>query len=156
VKPSLKRRLWHQITGMLVPAWLILGIVSVILYRGSSFGPWLMVHLLLLGALSTAILVWSQHFADSLLKNTAPGGRYWLGVRLTVHTVGAATVMIGITGAWWHVVLTGGILVGGNAVVHATILVRQMRGALHCCGRMSRRRCHPRRSDGAPRQCHGG
>ncbi|TFD26649.1 multicopper oxidase domain-containing protein [Cryobacterium lyxosi] len=130
MKPSLKRRLWHQITGMLVPVWLILGIVSVILYRGSSFGPWLMVHLLLLGALSTAILVWSQHFADSLLKNTAPGGRYWLGVRLTVHTVGAALVMIGITGAWWHVVLTGGILVGLNAVVHATILVRQLRGAL--------------------------
>ncbi|WP_104191483.1 multicopper oxidase domain-containing protein [Cryobacterium sp. Y82] len=130
MKPSLKRRLWHQITGMLVPVWLILGIVSVVLYRGSSFGPWLMVHLLLLGALSTAILVWSQHFADSLLKNTAPGGRYWLGVRLTVHTIGAALVMIGITGAWWHVVLTGGILVGLNAVVHATILVRQLRGAL--------------------------
>ncbi|TFD61745.1 copper oxidase [Cryobacterium suzukii] len=130
MKPSLKRRLWHQITGMLVPVWLILGIVSVVLYRGSSFGPWLMVHLLLLGALSTAILVWSQHFADSLLKNTAPGGRSWLGVRLTVHTVGAAMVMIGITGAWWHVVLTGGILVGLNAIVHATILVRQLRGAL--------------------------
>lgn len=130
MKPSLKRRLWHQITGMLVPAWLVLGIVSVVLYRGSSFGPWLMVHLLLLGALSTAILVWSQHFADSLLKNTAPGGRYWLGVRLTVHTVGAATVMIGMTGAWWYAVLAGGILVGINALVHATILVRQLRGAL--------------------------
>ncbi|MDJ0338713.1 multicopper oxidase domain-containing protein [Cryobacterium sp. PH31-O1] len=130
MKPSLKRRLWHQVTGMLVPAWLTLGIVSVVLYRASSFGPWLMVHLLLLGALSTAILVWSQHFADSLLKNTAPGGRYWLGVRLTVHTVGAALVMIGMTGVWLHVVLTGGILVGLNAVVHATILVRQLRGAL--------------------------
>ena len=130
MKPSLKRRLWHQITGMLVPAWLVLGIVSVVLYRGSSFGPWLMVHLLLLGALSTAILVWSQHFADSLLKNTAPGGRYWLGVRLTVHTVGAAMVMIGMTGAWWYAVLAGGILVGINALVHATILVRQLRGAL--------------------------
>ena len=130
MKPSLNRRLWHQITGMLVPVWLILGIVSVVLYRGSSFGPWLMVHLLLLGALSTAILVWSQHFADSLLKNTAPGGRYWLGVRLIVHTIGAALVMIGITGAWWLVVLTGGILVGLNAVLHAVILVRQLRGAL--------------------------
>ena len=115
---------------MLVPVWLILGIVSVILYRDSSFGPWLMVHLLLLGALSTAILVWSQHFADSLLKNAPPGGRYWLGVRLTVHTVGAASVMIGITQAWWPVVLVGGSLVGINAVLHAVILVRQMRGAL--------------------------
>jgi nitrite reductase (NO-forming) len=130
MKPSLKRRLWHQITGMLVPAWLVLGIVSVVLYRGSSFGPWLMVHLLLLGALSTAILVWSQHFADSLLKSTAPGGRYWLGVRLTVHTVGAAMVTIGMTGSWWYAVLAGGILVGINALVHATILVRQLRGAL--------------------------
>ena len=130
MKPSLKRRLWHQITGMLVPSWLILGIVSVILYRDSSFGPWLMVHLLLLGALSTAILVWSQHFADSLLKNTAPGGRAWLGVRLTVHTIGAAMVMIGITAPSWHVVLTGGILVGANAALHAVLLVRQLRGAL--------------------------
>ncbi|WP_233198070.1 multicopper oxidase domain-containing protein [Cryobacterium sp. Y50] len=130
MKPSLKLRLWHQTTGMLVPTWLILGIVSVILYRDSSFGPWLMVHLLLLGALSTAILVWSQHFADSLLKNAPPGGRYWLGVRLTVHTVSAAAVMIGITQAWWFVVLVGGSLVGINAVLHAVILLGQMRGAL--------------------------
>ena len=32
---------------------------------------WLMLHLLLLGALGHAILVWSRHFADALLRTPA-------------------------------------------------------------------------------------
>ena len=130
MNPTLTRRLWHQITGVLVPIWLVAGLACVVMYRDSSFGPWLVVHLLLLGAVSTAILIWSQHFADSLLKNTAPGGRRWLGVRLAAHTVGAVLVVLGLTTAHWPVVLAGAILVGGNAIVHAVILVRQMHGAL--------------------------
>jgi nitrite reductase (NO-forming) len=87
------------------------------------------VHLLLLGAVSTAILIWSQHFADTLLRRSAAGGRISLGARLAVHTVGAVSVLIGIVGGWWPIVLIGGILVGANALAHSVILVNQSRGA---------------------------
>ncbi|RJT90131.1 copper oxidase, partial [Cryobacterium melibiosiphilum] len=130
MKHSTAQKLWHRTTGMLVPVWLLLGLVAAALAQAAAFGPWLMVHLLLLGGVSTAILVWSQYFADSLLKNTAPGGRASLGVRLAVHTVGAATVMTGIVYGWWIVTLIGGILVGGTALLHAALLIGQLRGAL--------------------------
>jgi nitrite reductase (NO-forming) len=124
------RRRWHAITGILVPAWLVLAILAVVLNGYLPLAPWLMVHVLLLGAVSTAILIWSQHFADTLLRRSAIGGRRSLGVRLAVHTVGAATVMTGMVGGWWPVVLAGGILIGTNGLAHAAILVGQSRGAL--------------------------
>lgn len=126
----MSRRLWYLITGLLVPAWLVLAVVAVVLHRFLPFGTWLMVHLLLLGALSTAILIWSQHFADTLLRRRAPGGRVSLGIRLGVHTVGVAIVVAGIADGWWPVVLIGGILVGVTALAHAASLASQLRGAL--------------------------
>ncbi|MEC5152483.1 multicopper oxidase domain-containing protein [Cryobacterium sp. GrIS_2_6] len=124
------RRLWHIITGILVPAWLFLALVVVIVHRFLPVAPWLMVHLLLLGAVSSAVLIWSQHFADTLLRHPAPGGRVSLGWRLAAHTVGAMLVITGMIGGWWPIVLSGGILVGANALAHATILAVQSRGAL--------------------------
>ncbi|MCY7290473.1 MAG: copper oxidase, partial [Cryobacterium sp.] len=126
----MNRRLWHLITGLLTPTWLLLTLIAVLIHRFIPVAPWLMVHLLFLGAVSTAILVWSQHFADTLLRHPAPGGRVSLGSRLGAHTLGAVLVITGIVGGWWLVVLAGGILVGTNALAHALILFRQSRGAL--------------------------
>ncbi|TFC01734.1 multicopper oxidase domain-containing protein [Cryobacterium mannosilyticum] len=126
----MSRRLWHILTGVLVPAWLFLTLVAVLIHRFLPVAPWLMVHLLLLGAVSSAILIWSQHFADTLLRRQALGGRTSLGARLAAHTIGAILVITGIVGGWWPVVLAGGILVGGNALAHAAILLAQSRGAL--------------------------
>ncbi|TFC81560.1 copper oxidase [Cryobacterium cheniae] len=126
----MNRRLWHRITGLLTPAWLLLTLIAVLIHRFIPVAPWLMVHLLFLGAVSTAILVWSQHFADTLLRHPAPGGRASLAARLGAHTVGAVLVITGIVGGWWPLVLAGGILVGANALAHALLLFRQSRGAL--------------------------
>jgi nitrite reductase (NO-forming) len=127
---AMSRRLWHITTGILVPFWLLLALVAVAVHRILPVAPWLMVHLLLLGAVSSAILIWSQHFADTLLRREAPGGRTSLGVRLGAHTVGAILVLTGVVGQWWPVVLGGGILVGVTALAHAALLVLQGRGSL--------------------------
>ncbi|TFD73949.1 multicopper oxidase domain-containing protein [Cryobacterium fucosi] len=126
----MSRRLWHILTGILVPVWLILTLVVVLFHRFLPVAPWLMVHLLLLGAVSSAILIWSQHFADTLLRRQAFGGRVSLGARLGAHTVGAILVVTGIVGEWWPVVVAGGILVGANALAHSASLFVQSRGAL--------------------------
>ena len=126
----MSRRLWHILTGVLVPAWLLLTLIAVLIHRFLPVAPWLMVHLLFLGAVSSAILIWSQHFADTLLRRQAAGGRTSLGLRLAAHTVGAILVIAGIVGGWWPVVLVGGILVAGTAVAHAAILLAQSKGAL--------------------------
>jgi nitrite reductase (NO-forming) len=126
----MSRRLWHVLTGILVPAWLVAALVVALFHRYLPVAPWLMVHLLLLGAVSSAILIWSQHFADTLLRRAAPGGRTSLGLRLAVHTTGAVLVITGVITEWWPLVLIGGVLVGGNAVAHSSVLVVQSRGAL--------------------------
>src|SRR5690554_3891689 len=114
----------------LIALWLIAAAVVVIIHRFVPAGGWLMLHLLLLGAVSTAILVWSQHFADTLLRRTAWGGRTFHGIRLAAHTVGASVVVAGIVTDAWPAVLAGGILVGLNALAHAASLVVQGRGGL--------------------------
>ena len=124
------RRRWYLLMNWLVALWLVATGIVVLAHRALEAGTWLMVHLLLLGALSTAILIWSQHFADSLLRRAAPGGRAFLGIRLLVHTLAAATVVIGMVTGWWPLVLTGGILVGAAAIAHSVSLGVQMRGGL--------------------------
>ncbi|MEO6944018.1 MAG: multicopper oxidase domain-containing protein [Lacisediminihabitans sp.] len=114
----------------LIALWLVASGVVTLAHRALESGTWLMVHLLLLGALSTAILIWSQHFADSLLRRAAPGGRIFLGIRLGVHTLGAVAVVTGVVTGWWPLVLAGGILIGAVAIAHSVSLGMQMRGGL--------------------------
>ncbi|GAA1221585.1 multicopper oxidase domain-containing protein [Rhodoglobus aureus] len=126
----MKRRNWYLVMNSLIGLWLVASAVVVLIHRFVPLGGWLMVHLLLLGAVSTAILVWSQHFADTLLRRTARGGRGFHGVRLATHTVGAVLVVSGMVADVWLLVLIGGILVGLNALAHATSLIIQGRGGL--------------------------
>ncbi|TFC32379.1 copper oxidase [Cryobacterium sp. MDB1-18-2] len=126
----MKDKLWHIVSGSLVPAWLAAAVILTLLHRQLPSSGWLLVHLLLLGAVSTAILIWSQHFADTLLRRKALGHRLSLGLRLSTHTVGAIAVMTGIVIGWYPLVLVGGILVGLNALAHAAVIVGQTRGAM--------------------------
>jgi len=126
----MKDKLWHIISGSLVPAWLAAAVILTLVHRQLPSSGWLLVHLVLLGAVSTAILIWSQHFADTLLRRKALGHRISLGLRLSTHTVGAVLVMAGVVAGWFPLVLVGGILVGLNALAHAGVIVSQSRGAL--------------------------
>ncbi|WP_281862203.1 multicopper oxidase domain-containing protein [Salana multivorans] len=122
--------------NLLVLAWFVgAGVVTL----GHRFVPeagWLMVHLLLAGGVSTAILLWSQHFAETLLRRPAPGGRRGLWLRLIGWTVGALLVtagtVLGGRGPGLAAVATaatvaGGILAGVVALAHVAVLVRQAR-----------------------------
>lgn len=126
----MRDRMWHVVSGILVPAWLLAAAVGTLVHRMLPSSAWLLVHLLLLGAVSTAILIWSQHFADTLLRRRALGHRLSLGLRLAAHTVGAVLVVTGMVVDAFGLVLAGGILVGLNAVAHAAVIVGQSRGAL--------------------------
>ncbi|HEY9524153.1 MAG TPA: cupredoxin domain-containing protein, partial [Thermopolyspora sp.] len=126
----MKRRTWYVLVNSLVGVWLALAVVAAATHRFLPASNWLLVHLLLLGALSTAVYIWSQHFADSLLRRKSPGGRRTLALRLAAHTVGAVLVVAGMVAALWPLVLAGGVLVVVAALVHALSLVRQLRGVL--------------------------
>lgn len=126
----MNRRTWYLVMNGLVGLWAVATVVVVSVHRLFPAGGWLMVHLLLLGAVSTAILVWSQHFADAILRRPAPGGRVSHGIRLAGHTVGAVLVVAGIVQGAWLLVLAGGAIVAAVAVAHVALLTLQSRRAL--------------------------
>lgn len=121
---------WHLRVGAVVFAWLA-ALVSVA--AGHRFLPlsgWLLVHLLALGAAGNAILIWSRHFADALLRTAPDPARKSEVLRLLAFNVGAGAVVAGMLGRWWPVVLAGGVVVAVVALAHGAALLRQLRTAL--------------------------
>jgi nitrite reductase (NO-forming) len=127
---TVSRRDWYLATNAVVLAWIILALVAVGVHRFVDEPLWLLVHVPLLGAATAAILIWSQHFADTLLRRPAPGGRVGLGVRLGLHTAGAALVVAGVLGRATVLVVVGASIVAVAIVAHGVILAMQSRRAL--------------------------
>lgn len=118
----------------LVVAWFVAAGVVTLAHRFVPAAGWLMVHLLLLGGVSTAILLWSQHFAETLLRRPAPGGRAALWARLAGWTAGAGLVTAGMITSLTPLVLAGAIVCGAVAVGHLAVLVLQRRGSARLLG----------------------
>jgi nitrite reductase (NO-forming) len=127
---GMPRRLWYGLLNGLILAWFSAGVVIMVVQGGVPASEWLMVHVTLLGAASTAIIVWSQHFADTLLRRSSTGGRVGLGIRVGLHTIGAVAVMIGMIVVLWPAILIGGALVIAAAIAQAVSLGRQLKSAL--------------------------
>ncbi|WP_454299892.1 multicopper oxidase domain-containing protein [Salana multivorans] len=120
--------------NLLVLAWFAAAGVVTLAHRFVPDAGWLMVHLLLAGGVSTAILLWSQHFAETLLRRPAPGGRRGLWLRLIGWTVGMLLVTVGtvlgsrgpdLAPVASAVMVAGAAIGGGVVVAHVVILVRQ-------------------------------
>lgn len=124
------RQRWHVRVNGLVLAWGAAAAVVAVAHRSVPAAPWLMVHLLLLGAVSSAILIWSAHFAEAVRRRPLRGGPRGQAQRLALHTLGAVLVVAGLLAARWPVVLAAAVVVGVVAVWHAGVLVDQARGAL--------------------------
>lgn len=124
------RTAWHVRAGAVVVGWLLALAVVTIAHRGVPESRWLMVHLLLLGAASNAILVWSNHFAAALLRLPEPPTRRAEGARLLLFNIGAVAVVAGMLGAYWALVLVGGVLASLVVLWHVVALLLRMRAAL--------------------------
>jgi nitrite reductase (NO-forming) len=118
----------HLRANLLVIAWLVSAAVVAVAHRFVPEPGWLMVHLLLLGGVSTAILVWSQHFADTLVRR--PGSTRALTVRLAVHTAGTLAVVAGVVAGSTAAVVAGAAAVAGAACAQTVGIARQRRRAL--------------------------
>ncbi|MFI7294456.1 multicopper oxidase domain-containing protein [Streptomyces sp. NPDC050121] len=119
----------HLAAHVLVAAWAILALLTASAQQTLPVARWLAIHLFLLGAATTAIVVWSEHFAVAMLHAPLPDRR-WSNARLAGVNVGVVGVL---TGVWADLpVLTG---VGCALLItvitaHLVVLVRMGRGAL--------------------------
>jgi len=126
----MSRRDWYLATNAVVLGWLVLALVAVGVHRFVDQPLWLLVHVPLLGAATAAILIWSQHFADTLTRRQAPGGRPWLAVRLAGQSAGALAITAGMLIAAIPVVVAGAAVLAAAIVAHGIVLVLQLRRGL--------------------------
>lgn len=112
-------------------AWLAAAILTLALHPVFPWLTWLTVHLVLLGALTHSILVWSAHFAQALLKTArSPRREHQQNTRIAGHIVGTLLVLAGSSTATWPMTIVGATLVSGVVVWHGISLWSQLRRAL--------------------------
>ncbi|MBX6769609.1 MAG: nitrite reductase, partial [Actinomadura rubrobrunea] len=93
--PRRPRASWHAAANAVVVGWLALT-VAALLSGGRLPAPeWSAAHLFLLGAVTNAIVVWSEHFATALLRLPAPARR-WQAARLVALNAGVVAVLCGV------------------------------------------------------------
>jgi len=125
------RTRWHLLANAPGTAWLAAVLGVALFHRFLPESPWLLVHLLVLGAVTNAIFVWSAHFADALLRRRATTwSRRWQAGRQIALNVGVVTVVGGIVQDQQNLTLVGSVVVGSAAAAHGVVLARQARAAL--------------------------
>ncbi|WP_239456544.1 multicopper oxidase domain-containing protein [Nocardioides solisilvae] len=110
-------------------AWLLATVAATVLHPWVSAPRWLMVHLLVLGAVGHAILVWSRYFADTLLR-CEPTPRRPQDLRLGLFNAGVVAVVAGVLSSTWAATAAGAAAVVLAVGWHGVVLARQLRRAL--------------------------
>ncbi|MDW8804483.1 multicopper oxidase domain-containing protein [Streptomyces scabiei] len=119
----------HLTAHVLVAGWAVLALSAAGAQQTLPVARWLAIHLFLLGAATTAIVVWSEHFAVAMLHAPLPDRR-WSDARLAGVNFGVAGV---VTGVWADAPVLTGVgcaLVAAAIAAHLVVLVRMGRGAL--------------------------
>ncbi|MFF0989881.1 multicopper oxidase domain-containing protein [Kocuria nitroreducens] len=106
-------------------------LVVIVVHRWVPDTRWLMVHLVTLGLVTNSIMVWSQHFSESLLKNRLPDdarGRQLARIRLL--NAGIVVLIAGLLSTWYWLIVLAAALIGSALAWHGTALLGQLRTAL--------------------------
>ncbi|HEX4813567.1 MAG TPA: multicopper oxidase domain-containing protein [Nonomuraea sp.] len=127
--PQRPRASWHLRANAIVVGWLALTVVVALAGDVLPAPRWLLIHVFLLGAVSTAILIWSEHFTVALLRVRTPPQRASLA-RLGLLNAATVAVLAGVSAGPWQVAAVGAALVVGVVLWHAAVLVRLVRQAL--------------------------
>ncbi len=110
--------------------WLLLAAAAALVHPWLPESGWLMVHLVLLGALTHAILVWSTYFSQALLKTAQLEPRGRQSARLWLVVAGSGCVLVGVPWGWWPLVVTGALAVTTAVGWHGVAMWRRLRRAL--------------------------
>ena len=82
----MNRSTWHARTSAVVLAWLAAAALVALAHRQVPASTWLMVHLLMLGAVTNALVIWSWHFTVAVLRAPPARSRRGEVLRLVAST----------------------------------------------------------------------
>ncbi|QAY60661.1 copper oxidase [Microbacterium protaetiae] len=111
--------------------WLLLVVAAVLAHQALPEPRWLMIHLLLLGAVTHAIMVWSQYFSYALLRSSPTvAGRRLQSWRLALSNGGAVLVIAGVLSSVWALTLVGAASLIAGVIWHGASLYARSRKSL--------------------------
>lgn len=128
--PRRRRRDWHRRAGLLPLGYLAAATVTAPLAAAGILGGWLVLHIVLLGAISNAIVVWSSHFAAAILHSPAPQRRSSEAARLAVLNGGILAVLTGGSAGPPWLGLAGAVVIFAAIAAHLLALAAMLRRAL--------------------------
>jgi nitrite reductase (NO-forming) len=111
--------------------WLLAAVTAALLRASLPQPHWLALHLLMLGAVSHAIMVWSRHFAEALLHTGSRDGDHRAQAsRLLLLNGGTVGVLAGVLADWLPLTVLGATAVAVAVTGHGIALARRTRRAL--------------------------
>lgn len=105
-------------------------VILVLVHRWVPAATWAIVHMFTLGLITNSILVWGQHFTETLLHRRLPDSARALQVRrIMVLNAGIVVLMVGMIASLSAAVIAGAAVVGGAVTWYIVDLVRQLHAA---------------------------
>ena len=123
------RRGWQLRANAVVLAYVLAAVVVLAADGRIADQRWLTVHLLLLGAVTNAVVVWGEHFAVALLRAAQPA-RGPAVARLVGLNLSVVGVLVGVVAGLSAVTLAAAALLTVVVLGHVGSLLRISRGAL--------------------------
>ena len=121
----------RRLRDFVAVTWLVGALAITLVHRWVPAATWLMIHLVLLGALTHSALVWSEHFAHTLLRSIPDeAGRRRQDARILALAAGSLALFVGVPTEWWWLVVVGATVVAAAVVWHGVHLWRTLRAAL--------------------------
>src|SRR5699024_3166943 len=125
------RRGHQPVRDLPLVVWLVAALAVTLTHRWVPEATWLMIHLVMLGAVSHAVLVWSGHFSRAVLRSRDDeGDQRRERLRLLLFAGGAAAVLVGVPIGRWPLVVAGAVVAVGAVGWHAVTLLAAVRRSL--------------------------
>ncbi len=122
---------WHTLSAAIIGLWIFIGLGLLI--AGSLGAPvvwWDIIHPFTIGALTTAIIVFSTHFTEALTR-TAGGDYRGVGSRVGLVQLGLILLLIDRAGYdWGPLADAASALIIAALTWHLWFIARRLRGSL--------------------------
>lgn len=122
---------WHTLSAAVIGLWILIGLGLLI--AGSLGAPvvwWDIIHPFTIGALTTAIIVFSTHFTEALTR-TAGGDYRGVGSRVGLVQLGLILLLIDRAGYdWGPLADAASALIIAALTWHLWFIARRLRGSL--------------------------
>ena len=126
----LTRAAWHTRVSSVVYAWFASALIVALFRDRIADAAWLSTHLLLLGAVTNAIFIWSWHFTAAILRVPTTPDRAEEILRLAVLNAGVGGIIIGGLAESPFIVVIAALFVASAVVMLSRAVLAALRRAL--------------------------